>query len=126
MNVLLNEEVFERQDAPVNALRFFEELRCSDKVEIETVQYGDPFAYSGYKVLEIYLKVNDTILLQDEEWVFYKGDELILSVGLEDECGLLMTELTEVVKVPMGTGVWWTDWDLRLHGYIDYGKEYAV
>ena len=127
MNVLLMKEIFERNDAPVNALRFFEELRCSGNVEIETVQYGDRIAYDDHKVLEVFLNVVDTILLNDGEWVFYKEDELILSVLLDGEEGhLLDTELVEVVKVPQGTGAWWNDWELRLHGHIDFDMEYEV
>lgn len=124
---LYDKETIGNIEADWTARQFFKELKESDKVEITEVQYGDKRAYSGYEILEIHLTVKQPISLQDGDWEFNEGDRLILSVGIDEEFeNDLSTELTEIVKVPMGKGVWWSDWDLKHYEYIDFDKAYSL
>ena len=124
---LMNKEIFGNREAQLKAIWFFRDLADSEKLEITRVQYGDKRAYSGYDILEIFFTARDTISFEDGEWVFQPGTEIILSVGIDEEFNYdLSTELTEIVKVPMGTGVWWSDWNLKNYEYIDFDKAYSI
>ena len=124
---LMDKEIFGNGEAKLKAIWFFTDLQNSEKVKITDVQYGDKDAYSGYEILELYVDVKDTITLQDGDWEFKEGDRFILSVGIDEDLNKdLSTELTEIVKVPMGEGVWWSDWDFKHYEYIDFDKAYSL
>ena len=87
---LIKKEMFKSSSlgeyiASNETIHFFNKLLESSKLEIKEVDYGDPQAFSGFKVLCIECEVKDNVCFNFGEVKYHKGDRVMLEANCNKE-----------------------------------------
>ena len=92
MEELIRKEMFKSSSlgeyiASNEAIHFFKKLLKSTKLEIREVDYGDPQAFSGFKMLCVECEAKEDLCFNNGALKYHKGDRIMLEVNCNEEEG---------------------------------------